>query len=241
MATYSETPLARRIRLLMAKAQGTDNEHEAAAFMAKVQEMLVDNGLSMSDVKKDDEVERGDIGLSHHKDVWKSPSRRQLLRAVCRYYMCEAIGPGRQGMSWTIIGRPHNVEVAVSMTDYLVKTTVRMSNKWGREHPGANIIDFRKGCMLRLVERLLDMLAAQQQTKAEWKAGNPGNLPALYDSENRLVRAFKEANVATRPARRTTIKAGQAGLEAGRAAGGTISLHGQVGQGNGRIMIGKDK
>ena len=59
----------------------------------------------------------------------------------------------------------------------------------------------------------------------------------MFESEHKLVMAFKAKHVATRPARRTTIKAG----EAGRAAGGTISLHGQVGKGSGRLLLGKGK
>jgi len=242
MSTHSETPLARKIRALMAKANDPSvGEHEASAFMNKVQELLVKNGLSMSDVKEAD-VERGDV--EKHKypaSLWKSPSRRALLRTVCKFYMCEAIGPGRGGYSWTIIGRKHNVDVAVSMTEYLVQTTVRLSNEWGRRNIGANVIDFRKGCMNRLAERLIEKMDASAKEKPVWNGSNPGNLPALFVGERQLIeRVMAKMDLKFPKAR--AIKAGWQGLEAGRAAGNGISLQGQVGTGQpqpGRLAIGK--
>lgn len=240
MATISETPLAKKIRALMAKANDPSvTEHEAAAFAAKVQELLVKNGLSMDSVKKDEETERADIGKSKHKETWKSPSRKALLRAVCRYYMCEAIGPAYKGGEWTIIGRPHNVVVAVEMTDYLIKTTVRLSNAYGRANVGVNIIDFRRGCMARLTERLIEELMKQRQQKPEYKPdGNPGNLPALFVSESQQISAFiKRAMPGVKYTTARPIKQGGDAAR-GREAANGISLHQQVGASKGRLAIG---
>lgn len=247
MSTSKESPLARKIRAMMAKANDPGvGEAEAASFMAKVQELLVKNGLSMADVKQDDEVERGEVGGQTFAEAWKSPSRKNLLRAVCRYYMCEAVSPGRSGGSWTIIGRPHNVAVAVSMTDYLIKTTIRLSNEYAKGRPDRNRIDFRKGCMGRLCERLYDMLAATKAAKQEWKGTNPGNLPALFQAEHVLVKDWKKTNMETVTIKSRPIKANVTDAQAGRSAGSGISLHPQVGAGAGpgklqpgRLMIGK--
>lgn len=245
MMTISESPLARKIRALMAKANDKSvTEAEAAAYAAKVQELLVKNGLSMSDVKKDDEVERGDVGRQEFAEAWKSPSRKQLLRAVCRFYMCEAIGPAYKGGAWNIVGRPHNVAVAVEMTDYLIKTTVRLSNQWARAEPMRNAIDFRKGCMARLCERLNEMRAEQAQQKAEYRPdGNPGNLPALFVSERTAIGLFiKRAMPNVRYTSARPIRGGADGMSAGRSAAAGISLHSQVGggaRGGGRLAIGK--
>lgn len=248
MGNHSETPLARKIRALMAKANDKSvTEAEAASYAAKVQELLVKNGLSMSDVKEPD-IERGEVGGENHdekKRKWTSPSRKALLRAVCRFYMCEAVGPARNQTNWTIIGRPHNVAVAVEMTDYLVRTTVRISNAWSRdpENVGLNVIDFRKGCMFRLCERLEAMRAEQRAKKPEWTGptgANPGNLPALFVSEGKLVENWKRSKMETVAAKTRPMKAGAAGFAAGQRAGDGISLHQQVGgRSTGRLAIGK--
>jgi hypothetical protein len=227
----------------MAKANDKGvTEAEAASYAEKVQELLIKNGLSMSDIKEPD-VERGEVGLSgfdEKQKKWTSPSRRALLRSVCRFYMCEAIGPARRMTDWKIIGRPHNVEVAVSMTDYLIRTTIRLSNEWGKANIGGNVIDFRKGCMSRLTERLDEM--RRQKTKVEkpvWNGTNPGNLPALFMSEDKLVKDYMHTKMNIRYTKSRPIKAGAAGFAAGQRAGSEMSLHGQVGGGGGRLAIGR--
>jgi hypothetical protein len=242
MSTISETPLARKIRALMAKANDPSvTEQEAASYAAKVQELLVKNGLAMSDVRKDDETQRGDIGATKQKDLWKSPARKNLLRAVCRFYMCEAVSPARYTNQWTIIGRPHNVVVAVEMTEYLIKTTVRLSNAYGRANIGSNIIDFRRGCMDRLAERLYEMLRSQRQQTPEYKSdGNPGNLPALFLSEHQLVkRVMEQAIPGLVYKKQKPLKQGSDAVR-GREAANGISLQTQVaGRSGGRLAIGK--
>lgn len=242
MGAISETPLARKIRALMAKANDPSvTEQEAALFAAKVQELLVKNGLSMGDVK-DTEAERGEIGGQKHKERWKSPARKALLRAVCRYYMCEAVSPGKGHDTWTIIGRPHNVVVALEMTDYLIATVIRLSNQYGKANIGSNVIDFRRGCMARLAERLLVLRAQAAAAKPEYKPdGNPGNLPALFKSEAQLVEAHMIKSIpGLRYTKAKPLKQGNDAAR-GRAAAEGVSLHQQVGRGTGggRLMLGK--
>lgn len=240
MATYSESPLARKIRALMAKAKDPSvTEAEALAYSAKVQELLAKNNMSLSDVKQDEDVERGEVGRQDFAERWKSPARKHLLRAVCRFYMCEAISPGRKGGVWSIIGRPHNVIVAVEITDYLIATTVRLSNAYGRAHPGSNIIDFRRGCMARLAERLNEMRVEQTRQKQEWRApGNPGNLPALFVSERKQVEVFMKDKMQIRWGKSKPIKQAT-DAQRGRAAADGISLSPQVGGATkgGRLLL----
>lgn len=53
--------IVRKIAGLMAKANGTENEHEAAAFAAKAQEMLARHNLSEMDVLKQSAEARGEV------------------------------------------------------------------------------------------------------------------------------------------------------------------------------------
>ncbi len=238
MSVHSESPLAAKIRKLMAKANDASvTEAEAALFAAKVQELLVANGLSVGDIGSDD-AEMGDIEDQTHRDRWNSPARKYLLRAVCRYYMCEVLVMGRT-KTVKIIGRPHNVVVAMDMADYLIKTTVRLSNNYGKQHIGSNVIDFRRGCMARLAERLVEELRrsrASEQPKYQ-AGGNPGNLPALFQSEERQVHQYLKDKLNVRWTIGRGIKQGSDAAH-GRAAADGISLHRQVGGGGGRLQIG---
>jgi hypothetical protein len=227
--------LLRTIRALRAKAEGTNNEAEAAAFAAKVAEMLAQYGLEESQL---DVQEQSEIG--HEYDVAKewstSPARRILANSVCRLYSVRCIMPGNKGGKWTIIGRKHNIVMAKEMMTYLVKTTVRLSGQWRKENfmPHSEAIDFRRGCFERLAQRLTDLRHEQHRRAAPVfnSSGNPQNLPALYMKESDLVNGYMKANFQFRSSK---VKAGGRGVGAadGRRAADRVSLSPQVGGGSG--------
>jgi hypothetical protein len=223
-----------KIRKLRAKARGTNNEAEAAAFAAKVQELLAEHGLSETALGSD-KTEEESIGRTDHK-FSGSPARQVMLRAVCKFYMCIAIrntsGP------WIIVGKPTNVMVAIDMFEYLLSTVVRMSNTYARENPGGNKIDWRRGCMSRLAERLDKLRRAELEKKQERHAGGgAANLPALIHDEGRAAALWMKQNIQT-TTHTTRVKQGDDAAR-GRAAAEGIGLHRQVGGGGGRLMIGK--
>lgn len=236
--------LIRTIQALMAKASDPGvTEAEALAYSQKAQELLAKHNIAMADVTSAGKDESQDVGGANYDEKergWKSESRKQLLRAVCRFYMCEAVGPGRGSKTWIIVGKPVNVEVALSMTDYLIRTTIRLSGEYGRANRGlgVNIIDFRRGCMARLTERLTEMRRAQAAQTPEYRPdGNPGNLPALFRSEHQLNRSWMQTNMNIKFGKSRTIREG-ADAANGRAAADRIGLNHQVGSGGGRLMIG---
>lgn len=235
----STESLIKKIRALRRKAEDPSvTEAEAMAFMSKVQELLAQHSLSITDIDIDESAE-DKVRQTSMDEVWHSPARRMVLRAVCELYMCRAIGPARGSRPrvWTIVGRPSNVTVAVEMTDYLIKTTVRLSKRYVRENPGADGIDFRRGCMARLVERVMILVMEQRKAKPEYRPdGNPGNLPALYESERSLIQN-EMAKMSLRRSKVSPLREG-ADARAGRRAAEDIGLHTQVGGGGGRLMIG---
>lgn len=235
--------LIRKIQALMAKASDPGvTEAESLAYSDKVRELLAKHQLSMADVSSAGARQQDDMGGTSVEERWKSESRRQLLRAVCRFYMCEAVGPGKGvwPKRWTIVGRPVNVQVALDMTDYLIATTIRLSNEYGRQNRrlDVNVVDFRRGCMARLSERLDEMRLEQAEQKQEFTpSGNPQNLPALYKSEYQLAREYMRDHMSVRFGKSREIREG-VDAQCGRAAADSVSLSPQVGGGRGRLMIG---
>lgn len=238
--------LIRKIRALMAKASDPGvTEAESLAYSEKVQELLAKHNMAMADIGESSD-EKDDVDghtVNETGAIWKnSQSRKILLRAVCRFYMCTAVGPGRGMKTWTIVGRPSNVRVAMEMTEYLIKTTIRLSTEYGKKNRGmgVNVIDFRRGCMARLSERLDELRKEQAaQAKVYKSDGNPGNLPALYENSDVLARQYMKAHMNIKFSR---TKAPREGADAanGRAAAERVGLNPQVGgrSGGGRLMIG---
>lgn len=127
--------LLEKIRKLQAKALGTDNEAEAAAFAAKVQNLLAQHNLDLSDIEQMEEV----FGEEDFGEKYIDPWRRRLAAAVARYYMCEFCNDmiwsdkkKKLVKSFTIMGKKHNRVVAISMYHYLTTTTVRLASQYAR-------------------------------------------------------------------------------------------------------------
>jgi len=131
---------------------------------------------------------------------------------------------GLEGHRWTMVRE---------MSEYLIKTTLRLSREWKKNTgmPQREVIDFRRGCMVRLTERVREMWHAQSRANAPvyTSAGNPGNLPALYGREVDLIKAYGSKHFNLRwVASNTKIKMGAAAAE-GRRAADTVSFSKQVG------------
>lgn len=81
--------IKQRIQQLLAKAKGTDNEHEADAFLAKAMELLQQHQLDIADL-----VDAGDPIL-HHVGLSQASSghawRWRLYSVVAQLYGCQSI------------------------------------------------------------------------------------------------------------------------------------------------------
>jgi hypothetical protein len=222
--------LLRKIRALKAKADDPSvTEAESLAFAAKVAQLLALHQLEESHLEVG-EQESDPIGHREFKDYsyWStSPARRLVVFAVCKLYNVKTLRFGNK--DWTLIGRKHNIIMAKDMADYLIKTTLRLSNDWIRTNPYGDKTDFKRGCFKRIAERLHDLWLETAKSEAPVMHGNnPGNLPALYVQEEKNLRMYVDARWRTRVTAARHIKQGASAM-AGRAAGNTVSLHRQMG------------
>lgn len=231
--------LLRKIRALKAKADDpSTTEAESLAFAAKVAELLAQHGLEEAQLKTEDQEQ---VGHEDYVSNWNtSPARRLLVISICRLYMVKPLIRTGKGKPWSLIGKPHNVFMVKEMAAYLIKTTIRVGNEYGRNNPGSNVTDFKRGCFKRLSERLNEL--HQQQSRAAapqyTPQGNPGNLPALYHTELQLAQVYIQQHFPNTGTYRRTIKQG-VDAAAGRAAGDKISLNQQVSGGRSNHLIGR--
>lgn len=248
--------IAETIRALLAKSQGTDNEHEAAAFAAKAAELLQKHNLDLASVEA--AARTTGEAVSEVKLDWRytDPWRMSIVRDTARLYFCriyttrrvEKDGKGRwvERKGVAIVGKPHNTAVAVSMTEYLVKTTLRLAAEYSTER--GQRLPFERGCGERIAQRLRTIKYEQELASARdagyedaaSASSNPGNLPALYKSELVLVEDFM-ATLGLVPGRRSTGSSLDGHhAAAGRRAGDTVSLSTQIG-GRSSHLIGRGK
>lgn len=247
--TSNET-IIERIRKLNAKANDKSvTEAEAALYAQKVAELLQQHNLSESslDVKEDDQ----DVTEDRFENSWtNNPWTHEIANYVAQLYFCDFyyIRHG-QRCKIVFVGKPHNIEVAKSMTDYLIKTVTRLALAYAQSPIAKADFDwtpvrarngFQRGAARRLAQRLNAMYQEQAKANKPERAasGNPANLPALYQDEAKLVQAYIDRlNLGVGRGRGSSTGGNHAAN--GRNAANNISLNSQVGGSSTRMIGGR--
>lgn len=249
MNTIDKESLIEKIRKLRAKAEDASvGEAEAALYAQKVAQLLQQYNLTEAslEVEQQEEVTEGRFPTGKGNDPWA----QQLAMSVARLYFCEIyISRLNQRVKFVFVGKPHNIEIALSMTDYLIKTVGRLASAYAKSPEAKRDFDwtftrarngFERGAGERLRRRLSEMYQAQAKAAAPQRSdkGNPSNLPALYDDENKLVKKYLESMKLRAGRGRGSSTGGQHAAQ-GYAAAGSISLGAQVSGKSTRLIGGK--
>lgn len=229
-----------RISKLLAKANGTENEAEATAFMEKAMAMLAEHGLSLLDIPEKDRQD-GFISKNFVPRYSNEEWRQRLAMCAAKVYMVKIIFsrgvvPVRGGklgvrVVWIVIGRPVNVSIFISMTDYILETIMRF-RKQAKHIKGRNDQNqFQIGCGMRVSKRLLEMYDEMVGTE---EVPASGNLPVLYKTEDDLIEGWTREmfDLVTLKPRKLGFEKGNNALIEGWKKGADVSLQDQVGDEN---------
>lgn len=117
------------IAQLLAKAKSTDNEHEAAAFIAKAEDMLEQYQIDLSELGDDSDKVRSHSGLDAD-GKWVASWHRHVYRALGQYYGCKSIKVHTaKGYRQELVGR----ESAIVTTDLMFVFIKGECNRLGRQ------------------------------------------------------------------------------------------------------------
>ncbi len=178
--------IAEKIEKLLALSQSS-NENEAAAAAAKVAEMLTQHNITLADLAKSpvEPIEAATIEQFKKNVPWKL----FLLQAIAEANYCRALSRfSRHSLKQAVvIGRPTNILVVQQLYEYLVQAVDRVTkealaapkNSVSGDSRRTFANNFRKGCAIRLKERLE---AKRRQIESE---GIPGT--ATQSSVSALV------------------------------------------------------
>lgn len=225
MTDLATDALLDQIAKLRAKAEGTNNPHEAELFAAKVAELLAKHNLDEAMLRsRDAEREQGPIGEHPFglrvPDAW----RERIMAGVAKLYYCKLLYTRRRSgqadaRSWRFVGREHNAIVAKAMAEYLFATVKRMAREYSSERSLQS--NFRKGAGDRLYNRMLELAAAQRATPA---AGAGDGTALMVLTEDQALADY----LANTPTGKSRSHKHGAGSHAGWEAGGRIGLNTQV-------------
>lgn len=171
--------IKQRIMALLAKANGTDNEHEAEAFLAKAMELMQQYQLDVSDMVDADDPILHHTGLSQAESghAW----RWKLYSAVAQLYGCKSIHvdagyrPGKNGKltPWyeqRLVGR----ESAIITTDLMypwIVDQVRKAAKDIAKITGMSGQGQAKRVAAALITRIHKLIREQQAAEPTTAAG----------------------------------------------------------------------
>jgi hypothetical protein len=227
------------MRALLAKARGTENEAEAAIFMARVAKMLQDHNLQEADIGGEDATEPM-IQRTVSSVDW-NPWRIEIADALAnlyfgKIYITRELYKDKLRRAVVLVGRPHNLDIAESMIEYLTKTTLRLAKEYSRDRK--EVLQFEKGCGMRLAQRVWALARASQQP-APQVTYQPGQttLPALYKTELELATSIVDGICGGAVARASGHRGRGSAIAAGARAGDTVSLGGQIGGKAGQRML----
>jgi Protein of unknown function (DUF2786) len=225
-----------KIRKLLAKANGTNNEAEAAAFAAKAHELMMANEIGMDDVEEKEE-ERS-VGRDYLDVKYGEPWRRILAAAVADYYLCTFVGSkaydqkGKIRPRFIFVGRQSRTAVSKEMYLYLEATCVRLAKSFTKDRDAQ--LAFERGCGFGLSERLERLTkAAKEPPPVTGGAAEGSNLPALYSQA--LVEIQPVLAAMGIETKNVTVRGG-VGFGAGRKAAEDVALNGQIKGGNGTAV-----
>jgi hypothetical protein len=212
-----------KIQALLAKARDSAcSEAEAAACMERARKLMDQHGIEEAELGAGAEsVDEEQVGMKYLE-----PWRKVLAMRVAAYYGCSTMFYGGE-KKFLLVGRRASREVAKSMIVWLDSVVVRLARDW-RKAEGADRkaqLNFERACGGRICERL------RQMTEAAVSGGDNGGsgsgslvLARELDEAGAWMAGRYKLSVTT-----ARSKVGGAGAEAGRLAGGAVSLGGQVG------------
>lgn len=222
-----------KIAKLLAKAEGTDNEHEAEAFMAKVHQLLAEHNIAMAELKTPESNSPvGEITFEYrgHNQPWL----RTLWGQTARLYFCDMFYTANgKHVVFHLIGTEDNVTTALGMARYFTDSVFKQAKKYRSENPGVTgkeIDSFKRGCAFRLTHRIHQKREEEDvDPTAPPEEYNPSNLPAIYDQTSKEVEAYIQENHPNLVTRSAKVTIGDPdAYSRGREAGNRIGLDKQV-------------
>jgi hypothetical protein len=224
------------IAKLLAKAKGTNNEHEAALFAAKAAELLAKHNLTEAMIAARDGAADEPVVEQRMNRKTVAKWRQTIASGCAKLYFCRVLLYGSQ---LDFVGKKHNAEVALSMCDWLCSVVVRMAREYSTDR--LVMEDFKRGAALRLYQRLMALYREQNPPQpVAQPVANVGGLPALYASEAKAVDDYIDRQygaLKSRKGRGLALRG--SGASAGYDRAGGINLSSQVAERRSSRMIGR--
>lgn len=215
-----------KIRKLLALAERAGTEHEALVAMEKAQALLVEHGLSISEVHKD-EVDFESVTQQYE---WNASWIKYVAVGVAKLYLCHVycVGNGTNSFSLVFSGSPVNIQTATYVMDVVVSTGKRLAREYGRQARivnGDNAVSasnsFKKGFAMRIQGRC-DQLV--KHVMSESNGENALVVANLYETTGSQIEKWLGGKGLNFRTNRGKVRADPRHARAGAAAADRVNL-----------------
>jgi hypothetical protein len=189
-------PTIERVRNLLAKAESTEFDAEAAAFTAKAQELIVRHAIDRALLAHHAGSDPSDrpVAVRVFVDAPYADAKSFLLQIIADESRCRSVFHAGLDMS-TVVGFPSDVEaVQLLFASLLVQAQTALNEAAKSAPPGARprSQSFRSAFYLAFASRIGDRLAAASQVATEAASAELGStfLPVLADRRNEVDDLF---------------------------------------------------
>ncbi len=162
MRNGADDPVLAKVRALLAQAESTTFEAEAAAFTAKAQELMARHAIDVALVWEDAGREEQPITIRLSLDDPYVDAKSLLLHVVAKHSRCRAVLHERYAMS-SVVGFESDVAATeVLFTSLLVQSQVAMRAEAAAAGPGSRVRSrsFRSSFLLAYARRIDERLDA---------------------------------------------------------------------------------
>lgn len=218
-----------RIRALLAKANGTDNQHEAEAFLAKANQLLEEHQLHSADLGDQDDPIQAGVGA--FRAPAKSPSwHKNLFIAVGMYYgakvaLSSSIEKNSNG-NWQevktveLTARVSTIETTRLMFPWIKAQCNELGRDLAARYPSLTASQHARRVGNALTSRIHRLIYERNQEPPKTVAGE--NALVIL---NQVEARFKDHYGELRESRKASSRTHQAARE----AADSIGLHRQTG------------
>lgn len=187
------------IRKLTALAENNPNQHEASAAAAKVQRLLADHNIEMSqsdllgsarEQRKKTDHDRAAM-YNYQRDLMSSIAKNNFCMHFVESRVAPSNGKVRKVFRHVLLGRAVNITACILMYDYLVDTFDRLLPYQGVEKRGAAALSWLQGCTQVVTDRLADkrremVRQAKEAAAPKERGGNQLTILDAISSEDDL-------------------------------------------------------
>jgi hypothetical protein len=224
-----QTKLIDRIKALLAKAKGTDNEHEADAFMAKAMALMEEHQIDLTqlDDAADPIAERAGMEQGAGSHVWVTNLYCDLARLYgARTYFDNIWTAKGRRVRIQVIGR-ESAKVTLDLMHPFVVQQVREQAKRLAPLTGMSVQGQAKRIGAALRHRIWKMIREQESAEGQAIKTEAARKNALVTT-NQTVALYEQITQGFE-----TKKGGRSVTDGlARAAAGQVSLARQMGGGN---------